>query len=435
MAKKVIMPKQGLQMIEGTITQWLKKEGDMVIEGEPLFEMETDKLTITIDAPANGILLKIVQQEGAVVPITGLIAVIGNDGEDISSLLAESSAPVAAPPSPLDHAASAAAPKAARHAGSGFTSPRARMRAQERSIDINAVPGSGPDGMVIERDVLAYPTQKDEIPTATPLARKEASLSAVDISSIPGTGSHGKVTNSDVLSVVAARIGGAGTRGEQVIPICSMRRVIAERMMKSLLTQAQLTHQISVDMTNASNLREIYKKAGKKVSYNDIVLMAASRALTDYPIMNATFSDQGIVLHNYVNLGVAVALENGLIVPNIKNADLMRLEEIGIASRDLAAKARENRLVPDEYACGTFTVSNLGSYGLDNFVAIINPPESGILALGAVKKTPVAADDELAIRPIMTMTLTYDHRIVDGAPAAAFLARIKQYVETPSLML
>ena len=192
---------------------------------------------------------------------------------------------------------------------------------------------------------------------------------------------------------------------------------------------------VSCDMTNAIALRNAFKAAEKKVSFNDIVLMAAARALVEHPDMNASYTDKGILYHDYVNLGVAVAIPGGLIVPNIKNADLMHLDEISKCAKEQAVKAKDNKLTMDDYSGGTFTVSNLGMFGIDNFVAIINPPETGILAVGAIVKKPVVREDQIVIRSMMDITLSYDHRLVDGAGAAKFLKTVKDYIENPYLML
>ena len=192
---------------------------------------------------------------------------------------------------------------------------------------------------------------------------------------------------------------------------------------------------VSVEMTNAIALRNAFKAADKKVSFNDIVLLAVSRALVEHPDMNASYTDKGILYHDYVNLGVAVAIDGGLIVPNVKNADLMKLDEIAKVAKEQAIKAKENKLTMDDYSGGTFTVSNLGMFGIDNFVAIINPPETGILAVGAIVKKPVVRNDEIVIRSMMDITLSYDHRLVDGAGAAKFLKTVKEYIENPYLML
>lgn len=439
MATKVIMPKQGLQMTEGTIVRWIVGEGEKCTADQPLFEMETDKLTITMDAPASGTLLKIVHGEGDVVPITEMIAVIGEEGEDISGLLAEAAPKkqeqTAAPAEEKrEESAQKADAPAGRAAGDRvFSTPRARMRAEERGADVGDIPGSGPEGLVIERDVLAF--EPAAARKATPLAKKVAEAEGVDISDIEGSGSHGKITKDDVMAAVAARTGAGTARGTKIVPYAGMRRIVGEKMVESLRVHAQLTHKISVDMTNAALLRDTYKKQDKKVSYNDLVILATTRALKDYPMMNSTITDEGIVVPEYVHMGVAVAVDAGLIVPVIKDADLMRLEEISVVAKDLAARAKNNRLRPDEYKGSTFTVSNLGMFGLKAFTAIINTPESGILAVGAIEKTPVVVDDEIAIRPIMNLTLTYDHRVVDGAPAAQFLKQVKTYLENPCLML
>lgn len=431
MAIPVIMPKQGLQMTEGTIIQWLAKEGDKVEAGKPLFEMETDKLTITMDAEASGTLLKIVRGEGETVPITELIAVIGEPGENISDLLARS----ASEPEPQEKSEQEQQESSVKKQevpfpsdGRVFTSPRARMRAEEKGIALASVSGSGPEGLVIERDVLAFDPLR-----ATPLARKVAAAAGTALEDVTGTGSHGKITKSDVLAAQAS----ANVReaSETIIPLRGMRKIIAARMRESLSVNAQTFHNIRVDMSNAEKLRAVYKVHDKKVSYNDLILKAACMALQDFPILNAELRAEEIVLKHYVNIGVAVAVDNGLIVPNIKGAEKMRLEEISTKARELADKAKNNALQPDDYAGGTFTVSNLGMFGLDSFTAIINPPETGILAVGKIEKTPVVQDDVIVIRPIMSLTLSYDHRIVDGAPAAQFLARVKDYLENPCLML
>ncbi len=417
--------------------------------------METDKLTITMDAPASGTLLKIVHGEGDVVPITETIGVIGTPGEDISAILAEAAAQSGAAAPAEAEAPAAAAPAApapaatpvAAPAGEAvstpkipgkFTTPRARMRAAEKGADIAAIPGSGPEGLVIEKDVLAYTPAAAAAPKATPLAKKVAELEGVALAEATGTGSFGKITRDDILAAVAARAAvaaGGAAREARVVPMTKMRKVVAKRMVESLQTEAQLQHQVAVDMTNAGKLREAYKKKGIKVSYNDIVLLATSRALMEFPTLNASVDGETIVYHDYVNLGVAVAVDEGLIVPNLKNADLMRLEEISVMAKELAGKAKDNTLQLSEMSEGTFTVSNLGMFGLDAFTAIINPPESGILALGKIQETPVVIDHEIAIRPMMSMTLSYDHRVVDGAPAAQFLVRVKEYIEEPTLML
>ncbi len=487
MATKVTLPKQGLQMTEGNIMQWLAKEGDDVKEGEPLFEMETDKLTIEIDAPATGKLLKIIHGEGAVVPITHIIGVIGEEGEDISDILAEAeaesgdggteaggdgepqapaestaasgesggAAPSAAPsPAPAPAAPAPAGVAAGtgerRPDGRVFSTPRARMRAQERGIDLEEVAPSGPEGTVIERDVLAAAQAQ---PAATPLARKAATAQGVPLSAVQGTGPRGKVYERDVAASAAAAAGagapgGAATAGaaeataaatapreDRLVPLTGMRRTIAGRMRESLDTAAQAVHRLRVDMSEAVRMRSKLKEAEIAVSYNDIILKATAQALREHPRMNSVLTDQGILEYGRVDIGVAVALEEGLIVPKMRNVDLLSLQQIHSESKRLGEAARSGRLTGDEMQGGTFSVSNLGMYGLDSFTAIIDSPESGILAVGAIKDHVVPVDGRPEVRPMCELSLTYDHRVIDGAPAADFLRSIGRILENPYTLI
>lgn len=439
MAEKVIMPKQGLQMTEGTITRWIVREGENCISGQPLFEMETDKLVITIDANVTGKLLKIIAPEGATVPITEIIAIIGQAGEDISALLAQgkpslantpaATSPVASANVPAQAAGSAPIPVAAP-AGPVYATPRARLRAEEKNMNVEQIAGSGPEGLIIERDVLTFIPQK-----ATPLAKTIARQEGVDVSDAVGSGAHGKVTRADIDALIAARKGSQDVRHGTLVPYEGKRKMIGDKMQESLRTHAQLSHQIKVDMSHAVELRESFKAADRKVSYNDFILMATARALMDFPVMNAELTDKGILQKDYVHLGMAVDTPSGLIVPVIRDADLMRLGEISACAAELADKAKHGKLVPTEYTGSSFTVSNLGMFGLECFVPILNTPESGILGVGKIEKQPVVINDEIVIRPMMCLTLTYDHRVTDGAPAAQFLARVKQYLENPFLLL
>lgn len=452
MAKKVIMPKQGLQMTEGTIMQWLVAEGGTVEKGQPLFEMETDKLTITMDAEASGTLLKIVRPVGDTVPITELIAVIGEPGEDISDLLgdaAPAAAPAEAAPTAPAAEAPAAAPVAERAPGERiFISPRARMIAEEKGIDYSKIVGTGNDGSIIERDILAYEASQ---PAVTPLAANVAKANGIDLSGIVGTGVGGKITTADlpVAAPAAAEAPaapaaeaapaqmGRGTRTERM---SGMRRAISNNMLASKNTNAQTNHRMSVDMTAAIALRSQYKALGLKVSYNDIIVRACAKALQDMPIVNASVDGNNIVYHDYVNVGTAVSVPGGLIVPVIKDADIIGLSGIAAKSAELIEKARDGKLTDSDYHGGTFTVSSLGMFDLDDFVAIINPPESAILAVGKIAKTPVVVtnaegEDEIAIKSMCNLCLSYDHRIIDGAEAAKFLQKVKNYLQNPVLLI
>lgn len=450
MATIVIMPKQGLMMEEGTITSWLKKEGEAVTAGEPLFEMETDKLTITMDAEASGTLLKILHPEGDVVPITQPIAVLGEPGEDVSALVGEDAAPAqAAAPAeaaPTPAAEAPAAPAVERAPGERvFSSPRARLRSEENGVNIAAVPGSGPDGLVIERDVNAYMANK---PAVTPLAANIAKAQGVDLSGVTGTGSNGKIKVFDLpggspAAAPAAQESPAAvqqSRGTHTEKMSGMRKAISRNMLASKETNAQTNHRIKVDMTAAIALRKQYKDLGIKISYNDIIVRACAKALADMPIVNASVEGDSILYHDYVNVGTAVSVPGGLIVPVIKDADIIGLSGIAARSAELIEKARDGKLTDADYHGGTFTVSSLGMFDLDDFVAIINPPESAILAVGKIAKTPVVVtneegEDAIVIKSMCALCLSYDHRIIDGAEAAKFLQKVKNYLQNPVLLI
>ena len=453
MASVIIMPKQGLLMEEGTITKWLAKEGEQTTEGAPLFEMETDKLTITMDSTATGTVLKILHPEGDTVPITQPIAIVGEPGEDISALLG-GEAPAAAPAAPAPEAPAAetapapetAAPAVERAPGERmFSSPRARLRAEENGVDIAAVPGSGPDGLVVERDVQNYIANQ---PAVTPLAANQARIQGIDLSGLTGTGPNGKITTEDLHIASAAvepapaaePIPGQLTRGTRTEAMSGMRKAISRNMLTSKSTNAQTNHRMVVDMTAAVALRRQYKALGIKISYNDIIVRACAKALQDFPIVNASVDGSDIVYHDYVNIGTAVSVPGGLIVPVIRDADIIGLTGIAAKSAELIEKAREGRLTEADYHGGTFTVSSLGMFDLDDFVAIINPPESAILAVGKIAKTPVVVtddegEDQVVIKSMCALCLSYDHRIIDGAEAAKFLQKLKSYLQNPILLI
>jgi pyruvate dehydrogenase E2 component (dihydrolipoamide acetyltransferase) len=429
MAQKVIMPKQGLQMTEGIIIRWLVQEGSAVKEGEPLFEMETDKLAITIDAAVSGTLLKIVREKGETVPITETIAVIGEAGEDYSSLLIESKTSEATEDTPeVGESASPAISQNIKNDGKIYATPLAKKRLEEKGINIENVNGTGPEGLIIERDILSHDVVK-----VTPTANKIAELEGVLVDDIEGSGINGKIMKTDVINYLNNRKN--AVQSEKVIEISGMRKAIFNNMFNSLHTMAQANHKMKVDMSETVRFREKLKENGKKVSYTDILVKVVSRALVEFPMLNSSVVENMIVQKHYVNMGIAVALPNGLIVPNLKNSHLMSLEEISENIATLAKKAREGKLSKEEYSNGTFTITNLGMYDLDEFTAVINPPEAAILAIGKIAETPVCVGKAIEVRPILTISLTYDHRIIDGAPAAEFLQYIKKLLQTPYLLI
>lgn len=445
----IIMPKQGLQMTEGIITRWLKNEGETVALDEPLFEMETDKLTIEIGAAAAGTLLKIVRPAGDTVPITETIAYIGEAGEVIPAL--ESGAETAAAATPVAQTAVTvtATPPVQRAPGERiFITPRAKTTAVDNNLDYSLVAGHGPEGLIIERDVLDFVAQNPLTSVAaarvTPVAQRLAEINGVALDQVSGTGPRGKIMKADVQAAAGAQTSAAGAGFAQVIeaskeagtlPYSGMRKVIGDRMARSLHEMAQANHRMKVDMTEMMRLRDSLKANDIKVSYTDILVKIAARALMDFPIVNSSLVGEQIVLHPTANIGLAVALDNGLIVPVVRSAEQKSLAQISADANQLISKAKTNQLSPDDYTGGTFTITNLGMFDIDEFTAVVNPPESAILAVGKIDRVPVVEGDAIVIRPIMMLSLSYDHRVIDGAPAAKFLQRIKQLMQNPFLLI
>ena len=445
MAKVIVMPKLGLTMTEGTVSKWLKKEGDAVKEGEPLFEVETDKLTNTIEASASGTLLKIAVAEGGTAKCLDPVAVIGEAGEDVSALLG-GAAPAAAPAA-SDAPAAAAEPAAsapARAPGERvLASPAAKKLAKELGIDIALIPGTGPRGRVTEEDVKNYkpaaPAPAPAAPAepavkASPLAAKVAADIGLDLKDMPA---HGRVLAADILAAVQK--GGsapaeAGPR-EEAVPMNGMRKAIARNMLNSHMTSPTVTFNLGIDMTELKKLREQLKSEEIKVSYTDILVKVVAKALTEFPLLNCSVEDNKIIYKHYVNMGVAVALDNGLVVPNVRDADKKSLTEISAEVKELATLARKGGLPMDRLTGGTFTITNLGMYGIESFTPIINQPEVAILGVNTMEDKVVVVDGEICVRPIMNLSLTADHRVIDGSVAAQFLQRVKKLMEKPALLL
>ena len=440
MAKVIVMPKLGLTMTEGTLSKWLKHEGEAVKEGEPLFEVETDKLTNTIEAAASGTLLKIALPEGGVAPCMEPVAVIGEPGEDFASLLGGAAPAEEKPAAPAAAPAASAAP--ARKPGERvLASPAAKKLAKELGIDLALVPGTGPKGRVTEDDVRNYkpaaaPAAEPAEPKvkASPLAAKVAADIGLELKDLPA---KGRVMAADILAAV--RKGGSAPAEEapreEAVPMSGMRKAIARNMQNSHMTSPTVTFNLGIDMTELKRLREQLKSADIKVSYTDILVKVVAKALTEFPLLNCSVEDNKIIYKHYVNMGVAVALDNGLVVPNVRDADKKSLTEISAEVKDLAKKAREGGLPMDALTGGTFTITNLGMYGIESFSPIINQPEVAILGVNTMQDKVVVVDGEICVRPIMNLSLTADHRVVDGSVAAQFLQRVKALMENPGLLL
>ena len=458
MASEIVLPQWGMEMQDGTIVRWLKQEGDEVAEGEPIVEVETAKLQTELESTASGILSRIVAQEGEIVPIRGVLCVIAEPGEE----LAPSAAPAAqssAPPEP----ATLAAPASNGAGALGVqVVPAARRLARERGVDLAQVRGSGPNGRIVLADVeaaLQAPAQpsvspepvegRERVPVV-PAARRLARENNIDLATVTGSGPQGRILIEDVEAAIAARSAPAATAAPEpvvdgVVPLTGIRGAVATRMLQSIQTTAQVTLTTEAIVTEAMQLRRGLSRhhaeeAGGNIGPLPVVVKAVAEALTRHPRMNAieTTGADGLAqvqMLPEINIGLAVALDEGLVTPVIRGADGKSLAQLAAENRDLAARTREGRTRPEEITGGTFTITNLGANDIDGFTPIINPPQAGILGVGRVVEKPVIANGEIAKGETMYLSLTFDHRVIDGAPAAEFLQTVKRLLEDPWWMV
>jgi pyruvate dehydrogenase E2 component (dihydrolipoamide acetyltransferase) len=445
MVTEVILPKLGQTMEEGTIVEWIKKEGDAIKRGEILFTVETDKATLEVEATTKGILRKIIVPAGRTASVLTIVALVtATTDEDISSYLAESSGekPIEEPEVRLPVAAKPVRPPArSAQPASGriLASPRARRVARDKGVDLAEVAGTGPGGRITESDVLAH---LEAQPKATPAAVKSAEALGVDIAGVPGTGAGGRITKADVEAAARPQATLLKKAPAAEVPLTGLRRIIAERMATSHQTTARVTLTTEVDATSLVEMRDRLKASvtqewGFTPAYNDLLGMIVTRALGEFPYVNARLSEDGQSIQQlpYVNLGIAVDTERGLLVPVVRNAHEKGLRAFGTEFRALLERAQAGKSVPDDLTGGTFTVTNLGAYGIDAFTPIINLPETAILGVGRIQPKPAVQDGEIVVRQLCTLSLTFDHRLVDGAPAARFLQRISELVQNPYLLL
>jgi len=463
MAEIIIMPKLGFNMSEGKLLNWYKKEGEPVKKGEPLFSIETDKTSIDIESNQDGIFLKKFIEEGDTLEVTLPIAIVGNKNENIDDLIREvnrqlnreeASTPNEAVEQETPSSKQpASATDALRPNGMVKITPRARRVAKENGLDPNTlnIIGTGYQGGISEKDVLNYlASNKVRI---SPIAQKIAEDQGIDLEGISGSGAHGKImkrdlvsstveTDSDTPQVLADKqYSPDGKEILEVIPYSGVRRIIGERLSESKFTSPHLYFTQKVNLEKLLDLRkQINEAQDKKTSVTDYIVRACVISLQKYPDMNSTLSGDQIIKYKTINLGIAVAAPTGLIVPVVKDAEKKTLLEISKDSGALFEKARAGKLSPDEYSGGTFTVSNLGMFGIENFTAIINPPESGILSVSATKDEPFVETDEsgnkaITIKPMMNITLSVDHRIIDGLLAAQVVTEIKRLLENPIELL
>jgi pyruvate dehydrogenase E2 component (dihydrolipoamide acetyltransferase) len=441
----------GLTMEEGTVAEWLKHEGDTVAKDEPLVMVEMDKGTQEVPSPAAGVLRRIIVQPGTTVPVKAIIAEIGAPGELEAAGGPGDLPPVEASPGEIGTVSAAAFAESRGPSSSGvssalprtgerrFASPRARMRARAMGVDLSAIRGTGPHGRIVEADVLAAGDSGARV-VATPLARRLAQEHGVSIAELQGTGPGGRVTQDDVLRAADLKQAPAAAPGVQ--PLSRMRRLTAERMAASAQAAARVSLFLEADFSEAARFRaqllpEFARLGVPKLPWDAMIARAAALALAEHAAVLAQWADgAGLRQPDGIHVGVAVALDpEGLVVPVLRKADTRSLRELAADLVALVDKARAGRLSPGEMQGGTFTITNLGAYRIDGFTPIINPPETAILGVGRIAEKPVVAAGKIEPRTMCTLSLSFDHRVVDGAPAAAFLARLAELLERPYALL
>ena len=453
---KVVLAKLSPTMEEGTIVKWTKKEGDPVKVGDVLAEIETDKANMEMEALGAGVLRKILVLAGGKAPVGNLIGVIANPDEDISAMVASAGGAAAPPPAAQPAAPAAPAPQAAAPPPSQPVATSAPPAAPAQA----AAPQNQPQAAYAQPPAAQAPQAAAPAPSApqpsdggggrvkaSPLARSMAAQQNIPLSSVPGSGPGGRIIKRDIEgwsgggqrpaaasapAPAAAPAAPSVTPGQDV-PVSSMRKAIAKRLSESMFTAPHFYVTVEIDMDAAVALREqLLKGENVKVSFNDLVIKACAKALTRFPMVNSSWGGDKITTQADVHVGVAVAIPDGLITPVIRNADRKAVTEISREVKELAGRAKEKKLKPEEFMGSTFTISNLGMLDVTSFTAIINPPESAILAVGAVRKVPVVADDDsIRVGHRMQVTLSSDHRVVDGALAAQFLGDVRRLLENP----
>jgi pyruvate dehydrogenase E2 component (dihydrolipoamide acetyltransferase) len=439
MAEVIRMPRMSDTMEEGNIIGWLKKEGESVEPGETLAEVETDKATMELDAFVEGTLLHIAVKEGPV-PIDGVIAVIGEKGEDWKAAIeaagdgggngaSKSEEPEASTADETPESSAPAEPAPAEEATSTSddqrikASPLAKSMAKDAGVDINQIPGSGDHGRIVKRDVEVYLEKQQAAPSPQPAAPAPAPA--------PAPAAAEKKAKPEAPAVAPFTYATGEPQYEDT-PVSQMRKVIARRLGESKFTAPHFYLTVEINMDKAVSMRKsVNEIAPTKISFNDFVVKASAAALRLHPAINSSWMGDAIRQNKDVNIGVAVAVPDGLLVPVIRYADMKTLSQINTEVKTLAGKAKDRKLQPDEMSGNTFTISNLGMFGIEEFTAIINPPDSCIMAVGGIIQKPIVKNGEIVVGNMMKVTLSCDHRVVDGASGAQFLNTFKDILENP----
>jgi len=439
MAIEVLAPPLGQTTDRVILANWYKQEGDIVNEGEPLFAVETDKATLDVEAHASGILRGVKAKIGDEVKVLSVIAMIAAPDEELAlpGTITSPEATRAVPISSQD-AQVAVSQKQDRI----FISPRARRLAEENKISLDEIHATGPEGAIIERDIRLY-MERPVKPPISPVARRMAEEAGMDWRHLTGSGPRGRVMSKDISAVgitsaeKTARLSAAPPEGEpvEIIPVSGVRGLISDRMSLSHSQTAPVTLTTEVDATALVELRGELANDGIESTYNDLLLCILARALREHPRLNASLDGDNIKLWRDVHIAIAVDTDRGLLAPVIRNVEHKGLEQISLETKSLIDRARQGKCTPEELRGGTFTVTNLGMFGIDAFTPLIQLPECAILGVGRIKTQPVMLDNAVVGRQMVWLSLTFDHRLVDGGPAARFLQRVAQLIERPHLLI
>ncbi|NLJ99055.1 MAG: 2-oxo acid dehydrogenase subunit E2 [Tissierellia bacterium] len=431
MAKKIVMPKLGLTMKKGKLMKWYKDEGDFVKLGDKIFSIETDKITNDAEATEEGYLRKILVKAGEIVPVMEPVGIVADKDEDISHLLSDISIDTQVEKPEIAQDKKQETTQKPERGKRVRISPVAKKLAEENEIDYEQITGTGPGGRIVLKDIEEAIENKDKI-KISPTAKKIAQDAGLDISTIS---KDSRIMTDDILRAQKeSYYNSIAEPMDTRTPMTTMRTIIAERMTHSAQTAPTVNFTISVDTTNLKAIRDELK-VDRNITYTDLIVKITSTLLMDHPLLNSSIDGEEIITRNYVNMGIAVALEDGLLVPVIKNAHIKGLEDISNEIKDLSYRAKVDQLTMDEIEGGTFTITNIGMFGIESFTPIINQPESAILGVNAIIDTPVVVDGCVCIKPMMKLSLTADHRTVDGAVAAMFLAKLKEALEHPLKVL
>ena len=434
MATNVLLPQWGMNMEDGTLTRWLVSEGDEIAEGQPLVEVETAKINSELESPASGVVYHIMAAEGSLVKVGELVAVIGEPGENPPR-------PEPGAPSSPGGARRRRRPRDARQTGGAArqVTPVARRLARDNDLDLDAVKGTGPRGRITEQDVRDAIEARQSRPRVqvVPRARMLARQEDIDLASVDGSGPNGRITFADVERAIAERDSAAARADAvgEVVPLTGLRKIIADRMTMSVSTMAQVTLSTEADVTELLQLRESMVREWRPHRIRpldlDFIIAAVAGALKAHPRLNAHLVDGNVILLKEINIGMAVAVPDGLVVPVLRGADSLDLLGIAGQIRTLADKTRKNALSVDDMTGAGFTVTALSNYDIDVFTPIIDPPQVAILGLGRAIEKPVVVDGEIVVRAMMHLSVTFDHRALDGVPVAEFIRTLKASLESP----